>query len=228
MTTYIQKPFVSVIVPVFNQEKYIGRCLRSLLHQTMDRTEFEILVIDDASTDRTPYALSQFQDPRESNISVLTLSTNQGLPSALNKGISQARGDLIVRVDSDDFVNKNFLSILHYYLQTNESASAVACDYYLVDDNESIIARVSSLESPIACGIMFKKNCLFDVGLYDESFLSHEDRDLRIRYCQKYAIDHLPLPMYRYRRHLTNMTNDSAAMEHHMKRLKKKYRNLKN
>jgi len=153
MTTYTHKSFVSVIVPVFNQEKYIGRCLRSLLHQTMDRTEFEVLVIDDASTDRTPYALSQFQDNGDSNISVLSLSTNQGLPSALNTGINKARGELIVRVDSDDFVNKNFLSILHYYLQTNETASAVACDYYLVDDSESIITRVSSLESPIACGI---------------------------------------------------------------------------
>ncbi|OYU66500.1 MAG: glycosyl transferase, partial [Burkholderiales bacterium PBB5] len=56
------QPLVSVIVPVYNEERYIGRCLRSLLQQTMSQEHYEIIVIDDASTDRTPYALELFHD----------------------------------------------------------------------------------------------------------------------------------------------------------------------
>ena len=59
---------VSVLVPAFNQEEYIGRCLRSLLHQTMRQTEYEIVVINDGSTDLTRYAVSQFSQGSESNI----------------------------------------------------------------------------------------------------------------------------------------------------------------
>jgi len=214
---------LSVIVPAYNQEKYIGRCLRSLLHQTLSHDQYEIIVINDGSTDRTGYALSQFSDPNDSAVKIITSLQNMGLPAALNHGINRAVGKYIVRVDSDDFVNTNFLSFLHYYLESNASADAVACDYILVDDKETVLERCCCMTEPIACGIMFRKHLLEEVGLYDESFRAHEDRDLRYRFEERYKIEHLCLPLYRYRRHANNLTNDKETLDKHAKLLQRKH-----
>ena len=212
-------PKVSVIVAVYNQEKYIGRCLRSLLHQTMPHVDFEIIVVDDGSEDRTSYALELFCDPSDSVIRVITNDSNCGLPASINRGVRAARAPFVVRVDSDDFVNINFLNILCYYLDSNKYADAVACDYLLLDDKERELGRFNCIDDPIACGIMFRKEQLLDIGLYDETFKCHEDRELRVRFEQKYKIHRLELPLYRYRRHESNMTNNSQEMDRYSKRL---------
>jgi glycosyltransferase involved in cell wall biosynthesis len=214
-------PAISIIVAAYNQEKYIGRCLRSLLNQTFPRDDYEIVVVNDGSTDRTAYALNLFGD----DVRIIQTEKNQGLPAALNLGIRAGSSPYIVRVDADDYVNANFLLFLHTFLAQNAYMDAVACDYFLVNDREEFLARKSCLEEPIACGIMFRTEQLIDVGLYDESFLLNEDRDLRIRFLKKYRISRLELPLYRYRRHENNITNDSAAMEQHLERLKSKHGN---
>jgi glycosyltransferase involved in cell wall biosynthesis len=212
-------PIVSIIVPVFNQEKYIGRCLRSLLSQNFPREDFEIIVINDGSTDRTEYALNLFKE----DIRVIQNERNLGLPASLNRGIHAAHAPFIVRVDSDDYVNANFLLFLQSFLSLNPHMDAVACDYLLVDDREEVLARVNCMENPIACGIIFRTEQLIDIGLYDEGFLLHEDRDLRIRFLMKYSISRLEVPLYRYRRHESNITNDLTAMERHYKNLCRKH-----
>lgn len=212
-------PTVSVLVPVHNQEKYIGRCLRSLLSQNYPREAFEIIVIDDGSRDRTPYALELFQD----EIVLVRNETNLGLPASLNRGIRATSAPYVVRVDSDDYVNANFLSLLSLFLDNNHYMDAVACDYLMVDDREEVLARKSCLDEPIACGIMFRTEQLIDIGLYDEGFLLHEERELRFRFLQKYSIHRLELPLYRYRRHDTNITNNTEAMKLHMDNLIKKH-----
>ena len=100
---------------------------------------------------------------------------------------------------------------------------AVACDYLLVDNNEEIISRKNCIDDPIACGILFRKDHLIQVGLYDESFLIHEERDLRVRFLEKYSISRLELPLYRYRRHEKNITNDKLTSDKHLNRLKEKH-----
>lgn len=211
-------PSVSVIVPAYNQERFIGRCLRSLLNQAPFNRPYEIIVVDDGSTDKTPYALELFFDA----IRTVTNPQNMGLPAALNKAIKMARAPYVVRVDSDDYVNANFLGFLCAYLDQNESADAVACDYWLVDDKENWLERLDCMESPIGCGIMFRKDKLIDVGLFDETFRVHEERDLRIRFERQHVIDHLRIPLYRYRRHGSNLTNnESAAKKHHQKFVQK-------
>lgn len=212
-------PTVSVIVPVHNQEKYIGRCVRSLLSQDMPREAFEIIVIDDGSRDRTADALEHFR----SEITLLRNDKNLGLPASLNRGIRAAGAPYVVRVDADDFVNSRFLSLLNLFLTNNRYMDAVACDYLLVDDYEEVLARKNCTEEPIGCGIMFRTEQLIDIGLYDESFLLHEERDLRIRFLQKYSIHRLELPLYRYRRHEANITNNADAMAQHMTNLKQKH-----
>jgi len=219
MKTNPKEPKVAIIVAVYNQERFIGRCLRSLLHQSMPHSEYEIIVIDDGSTDRTAYALELFCDPSESVVRVIRCKKNGGLPAAINKGIHEAKARFVVRVDSDDYVNFNFLNILAYYLESNEYADAVACDYLLLDDAENVLKRGNSKDAPIACGIMFRKHQLFEIGLYDEDFRYHEERELRVRFEQRYKIHHLELPLYRYRRHDNNITNHHGEMEKHREHL---------
>lgn len=194
---------ISIIIPVYNREKYIGRCLRSLLTQSFGVKNFEMIVIDDGSTDDTKKILNAFKE----DIKIITNEENIGLPASLNKGIKASRGKYIVRVDSDDYVNKDFLKILFLFLSLNEEYSAVACDYYLVDDDEKLIRRVNCDEQPIGCGIMFETKDLISIGLYNENFLLHEEKELRKRYEKKFSIKRIPLPLYRYRKHSNNMTN---------------------
>ncbi len=221
--TSLVRPKVSVIVSVYNQERFIGRCLRSLLHQTLPRIDYEIIVIDDGSTDRTPYALSLFADPFDAPIKIITNESNLGLPASLNRGLKTAQGKYVVRVDADDFVNVNFINFLAFFIETNQHADAVACDYYLVDDAETVLERANCMEKPIACGIMFRKDQLFEIGLYDEAFRCHEERDLRIRFEKKFRIYHLELPLYRYRRHDSNITNNETLMSIHHENLINKH-----
>jgi glycosyltransferase involved in cell wall biosynthesis len=219
----IVSPKVSVIVAAYNQELYIGRCLRSLLHQTVSHDIYEIIVVDDGSTDKTGYALGLFCDPGESVIRVVTNETNMGLPASINRGIKAARARYIVRVDSDDFVNTNFVNFLLFYLENNTNADAVACDYQILDDTEYVLEQCDCLEKPIACGIMFRKEHLFNIGLYDENFRYHEERELRIRFEMKYNIHRLGLPLYRYRRHDNNITNNQEDMEKYQQALIRKH-----
>ncbi len=212
-------PAVSVLVPVHNQEKYIGRCLRSLLSQNFPRDEFEIVVIDDGSQDRTPYALELFRE----EITLVRNETNRGLPASLNQGVRATSSPYVVRVDGDDYVNMEFLTLLNLFLENNRYMDAVACDYLIVDDHEDVLARKDCSEDPIACGIMFRTEQLIDIGLYDESFLMYEERDLRIRFQEKYLIHRLELPLYRYRRHEDNLTNDVDMAAKHMTQLIEKH-----
>lgn len=212
-------PRVSIIVAAYNQEKYIGRCLRSLLHQTFPQDSYEIIVVNDGSTDRTAFALELFHDA----IHPITNERNLGLPASINKAILAARSPFIVRVDADDYVNTNFLNFLYFFLDQNPSVDAVACDYWLVNDSEEWLERVDCSKKPIACGIMFRKQHLINIGMYDEAFRCHEDRDLRIRFEKTYSIRRLELPLYRYRRHDDNLTNNSEAMEHHRLGLVRKH-----
>jgi len=70
---------------------------------------------------------------------------------------------------------------------------------------------------------MFKTSHLIEIGLYDEDFLLHEERELRYRFEKKYQIHRLELPLYRYRRHENNITNDHGALEYHEQKLKSKH-----
>lgn len=212
-------PLISVIVAAYNAEKFIGRCLRSLLHQTLSHDFYEIIVVNDGSNDRTSYALELFHD------AVVTIHNehNIGLPASINRGLMAARAPFVIRVDSDDYVNLNFLNFLYLFLDQNPNIDAVACDYWLVNDSEEWLERVDCSKRPIACGILFRKEQLFEIGMYDENFLCHEDQDLRIRFEKKYKIKRLELPLYRYRRHENNLTNNLDSMERHRQDLVRKH-----
>ena len=125
-------PTVSVIIPAHNQEKYIGRCIRSAMNQNFAHGTFEIIVVNDGSTDRTDYALKLFDE----DIRVFTSKENLGLPGALNLGIRNARGRFVVRIDGDDYVHEEYLNVLSLFLMLNDEIDAVSCDYVKVGDHE--------------------------------------------------------------------------------------------
>jgi glycosyltransferase involved in cell wall biosynthesis len=212
-------PLISIIVPVHNQERFIGRCLRSLVAQDFPPADFEIVVVDDGSDDGTGRVLELFRD----KVRLLHNVTNIGLPASLNRAIRSSGASFVVRVDSDDYVNAQFLRRLHHCLAEDRHMDAIACDYLLVDDNEEVLGWRNCELDPIACGIMFRTEQLMDIGLYDEDFRLHEERDLRLRFLTRYRLTRLEVPLYRYRRHDGNITNDTEAMAHHLARLREKH-----
>ena len=145
---------ISVIVAAYNQEKYIGRCLRSLLNQNFPHCDYEILVVYDGSNDRTAYALELFSDSGDSLVQVITHTRNRGLPASLNSAINVSSSKYIVRADADDFVNSNFLNLLHYYLEQIHTEMQ-ACDYFLVDDNGMSLNDVIALINLSAAAFYF-------------------------------------------------------------------------
>ena len=211
-------PLVTVLITTHNYGHYISRCLRSLLSQKIDRSLYEIIVVDDASTDNTYQIIENFKN----QILYIKNKKQLGLPGSLNVGIKKIKTRYFVRVDADDFVNENFLTFLVSFLELNKNMDAVAVDYYLVDDNEKILKRVNCLKKPIGCGIIFRIDQIIKLGMYDKEFLLHEDKDLMLRFLKKYKLSRLELPLYRYRQHKKNMTkNKKMNLEYKKKLLKK-------
>jgi len=212
-------PTISVLITAYNVEGYIGRAIRSALNQSIPRDSYEILVVNDCSTDRTRFALEVFED----DIRLINNEERIGLPASLNKGIKKAKGRFVVRLDGDDYIHKDFLKVLDLHLSLDDDIDAIACDYLLVDNDEHILGKTNCLEAPIACGIMFRIGQLIDIGLYDENFVVREDEDLRIRFLKKYSIARVQIPLYRYRRHNNNLTNNKEKMDKYNKILKEKH-----
>lgn len=211
---------ISIIIAAYNAELYISRAIRSCLEQSMEKKDYEIIVVDDGSTDNTQRVLSSFGDW----IKVINLEKNMGMPYACNIGIRNSLSRFVVRVDSDDYIHEDMLKVEYLYLSLNNEIDSVACDYYMVDENENTIKRMSAKEAPIACGILFRKDKLISIGLYDEKFLLWEDEDLRIRYLKKFSIHNIPLPLYRYRMHQNNNTKNMNKAEKYRKLLNKKHK----
>lgn len=191
--------------------------MRSILSQNINRGDFEVIVIDDGSKDGSLKIIQSFGN----EIILIKNKTNRGLPYSINRGIKKSRGKYIVRLDSDDYVNKNFLLILKIFLEENSNYDAVSCDYYLVNNKGDVLSRQNCLERSIGCGIMFRAKHLKKIGPYDENFLLHEDIDFRIRFTKKYEIHRIPLPLYRYRIHKKNSTKNKKRLRKYMKKLKK-------
>jgi glycosyltransferase involved in cell wall biosynthesis len=210
---------VSVIITAYNYEKYIERAVRSCLDQSLNRKQYEVIVINDCSTDNTFKILENY----ENEIRVFNLEKNVGLSAARNLAVKKAKGQFITFLDADDYLQHDTLLVQKTFLTENNSLDAVSVDYYLVDERGSHIEHINAEEKPIACGIMFRKDLLIDVGLYDESFRAREEEDLRIRFLKKYSIYNIILPLYRYRMHENNLTKNKKEMDKYKKRLSKKH-----
>ena len=211
---------VSVIITTYNYENYIERAIRSALDQSLSKKGYEIIVVNDASKDNTVKILENY----ENDIRLINLEKKVGLAAARNIGIKKAKGQFVIFLDADDYMHKDLLLMQKTFLAENNSLDAVSVDYYLVDERGKHLEHVSAEKKPIACGIMFRKDLLYGIGLYDESFRAREDEDLSIRFLKKNKIYNIILPLYRYRMHNANLTKNHLEMNKYAKKLKKKHK----
>ena len=210
---------ISVVITTYNYGRYIERAIRSCLDQSMPKNSYEIIVVDDASTDNTALILDNYKD----DVRIISFTENKGLAAARNEGVKKSKGQFVVFLDADDYIHHDLLKIQSVFLEENHSLDAVSIDYYLVDEKENHREWIPSQEKPIACGIMFRKDLLIEIGLYDERFRAREEEDLRIRFLEKFKIYPIPLPLYRYRRHGNNLTDNTAEMNKAAEQLKNKH-----
>lgn len=201
---------VSVIITNYNRVSLIGRAIRSCLKQSLERDKYEIIVIDDASTDDSKEVILEFGD----QIKPIFLKENIGVADASNVGIKKAIGAFIIRVDSDDYIGEHTLLIMSEILTNNPDIGFVYPDHLLVDENEKVLERIKlgTLDDLYShgAGIMFRKSNLEAIGLYDPKLRNAEDRDLLKRYIKNFDGYHIKLPLYRYRQWAGNITKDIA------------------
>lgn len=126
---------VSVIVPVYNMEKYLDKCLNSLVNQTLKN--IEIIIINDGSIDNSKNIINSYKNKYPNLIKVLT-QDNQGISIARNKGLEQAKGKYISFVDSDDYIAKDTLKKAYEYIEKKQS-DIVVWNYYEVNELGEII-----------------------------------------------------------------------------------------
>ncbi|MCW5875245.1 MAG: glycosyltransferase family 2 protein [Anaerolineales bacterium] len=201
----------SIIVTSFNYGAYIERCLRSCLAQNFSTDDYEVIVVDDASTDNTLEVLKKFK--RFKNLRYFLNEENKGVAEAANVGIREAMGQYFVRVDADDYINEDLLPFLSRYLAENHDAFCVSCDYILVDEFGNKLERKYAETDPVSCGIMYRTDLIRNLGMYNSQFRHREEEELRARLANYYRIHHLRIPLYRYRMHKNNKTKDKLAMD---------------
>lgn len=196
---------VSVIVTNHNYGKLIRRCIRSLLNQDFPASQYEILVIDDCSTDDSVEAVDTFV--RENEIKLIQNEEKLGIGGSAQMVVINARGKYIVRVDSDDYVQPPFLYMLYNFLKFNPKYVGVSCDYFLTDNEERILNTESFSENLIACGLMFRTSYLEIIGAYNPNKKIFEDQDLFERLDHN-KIFHLSVPLYNYVKHGNSATDN--------------------
>ena len=196
---------ISVIVTNYNYDAYLARCLRSLLDQTLDESKYEVILVDDASTDTSPAIASSFS----SRVKCIFLEENVGLASASNIAFSHCTGRLIVRVDSDDFVHPSFLStfvIANDLLGSNYEAFSM--DYFEVDERGQVLEMCDATIKPIACAVSFKSEVLLALGAYKDGLRIFEERELQQRFFDAgYSVHNISMPLYRYVKHSKSLTS---------------------
>lgn len=122
---------ISIIVPIYNAEKYITKCVDSILNQT--KKELEIILINDGSTDKTEEIIKNYQDKRIKYFK----NKNQGIGKTRNFGIEKAKGKYIMFLDSDDYLEKNACELLYNKAESN-NLDLVMCDFYKIYANGNI------------------------------------------------------------------------------------------
>lgn len=132
---------ISIIVPVYNVQEYLGKCLDSLLNQTL--SNIEIIVVNDGSTDSSQKIIDQYKAASPEKILAFS-KENGGLSDARNFGIDRASGEYIAFVDSDDYVSPNMMEEMHQLAVSNE-AEMVICNLQKVDENGNVTQQLPQL-----------------------------------------------------------------------------------
>ena len=201
-------PKISVIMSVYNGEKYLKEAIESILNQTFK--DFEFIIINDGSIDGTTEILEKY-DRQDARVKIIN-QENMGLTKSLNKGIKLAKGEYIARMDADDIALPERFEKQTEFMKKYPEIGAVGCWYYLIDKDGEIIKKcrpptkfseikkaLLSIAPLIHPGTMFKKRALQKVNFYDESFKYAQDRDLLLRILKYYQLSVVPEFLFKFR-----------------------------
>ncbi|MDQ7052049.1 MAG: glycosyltransferase [candidate division KSB1 bacterium] len=203
---------VSIVIPILNRRRFIRRTIDTVLNGTF--SDFEILVVDNGSTDGTQDEVRSIPDPR------VRLIENDGtcIAEALNRGIREARGKYIAQLDSDDEYMPDTLETMVAYMETHPKCGLAISYYDLIDEAGNPIEELGVIKHleydrnnilrVDGAGALrfFHKKVLEEFGLYNVENYGNfgEDYDMVLKISEKYDVDRVHKVLYRYRRHGDN------------------------
>jgi glycosyltransferase involved in cell wall biosynthesis len=213
---------VTVLMSVYNGERYIRQAIESILRQTF--TDFEFTIVDDASTDGTPAILDSLSDTR---IVRLKNESNLGLTTSLNRGLKVAHGELIARMDADDISLPQRLEKQVDYLDKHPDVGILGSTCQLIDasgqgqgmkprlPNDTLIRWSSLLRNPfIHPTVMIRRNVLVENNLfYDENFKATQDYEFFTRVLKYTRGANLSEPLLLYRLHVGGISNKQRVTQ---------------
>ncbi|UFS72706.1 glycosyltransferase family 2 protein [Geomonas sp. RF6] len=211
------QPRVTVLLPVYNSQAHLREAIDSILRQTY--ADFELLVINDGSSDGSVAIVESFDDPR---IRLVHNEKNSGLIFTLNKGLELARGDFVARMDADDVSLPERLAKQVAFLERNPSVGICGTWFRKFGGQEKTL-RWSTDPDSIRCGLLFdsmmghptvllRRQLFLDHALYyDAAFKNAEDFDLWERASRHCDLANLPEVLLQYRVHPGQITQVAAS-----------------
>ncbi len=200
-------PLLTVIMPVFNADRYVEEAIESVLDQTF--TDFELLVVDDGSTDNSVEVARRFQDPR---ITVLAHARNAGKVTVCNHAVMRSRGKYVTVHDADDYSAPDRFQEQIAFLEKNQEFAMCGTWFYEIDRNAAIIRKVNLETDPDQLRdliradsqfhgptMVFRRDILNGIGGLYRNFHNKEDVDLSMRIAEKYPVKNLDQHLYYYR-----------------------------
>ncbi len=171
---------ISVLITVRNAEKHLELCLKNLLDQTF--SDFEIVMVDDVSTDKTKEIIEKFKDQK---IRYFRNEKQLGLPASRNKCLKYATGEHVFFTDGDCLVSKNWVEEGLKYLKNSDCIGVEGKTYYVSKEykptrSDDVVDNIYGGEYP-TCNIAYMKSVLNSIGGFDERYTYMEDRDLAFR-----------------------------------------------
>ena len=202
-------PKVTVFIPVYNREKYVAHAIDSILAQSF--RDFELLLLDDGSTDGSLEVLRSYSDPR---VRVERNEVNLGIPRTRNRGLDLARGEYLALLDSDDFAYPERLRKQVEFLDRHPDVAAVGAFAACTDDDGRPLGKIRRrpvAPGDVAAGLLFRCGLQNSASMartdvlrryrYREEFDLSEDYDLWVRVAADHKIANLPEVLVNYRAH---------------------------
>lgn len=204
-------PAVSIVLPVYNGERYLAQAIESCLSQTF--SDWELIVVDDASTDGTPAIIADFC-ARDARVRSVRHETNRKLPGALNTGFALANGEFLTWTSDDNRYRPRALETMVEFLGRRPEVDTVYTDYTAIDDDGAVTGRVEVpdpvylvRENVIGPCFLYRRSVHEGVGRYDEELFLVEDYDFWLRTGARFQMVPLHQDLYLYRRHQSSLTN---------------------
>jgi len=216
----MKNPKISVVMPVFNSEKFLIEAIQSILSQTYQN--FEFIIVDDASTDKS-LSISEEYAKKDNRIKVIKNKFNKGIAISRNIGIRNSKGKYIATQDSDDISNPERLIKQFMFLDKNPDVGVVGShirifgdngeSYRFYNQNDKDLRNKIFFYSPIAQpASMIRKKVFKDVGYYDEKYPPCEDLDLWFRIGNKYKFANIQEILINYRERNESATYKKTKM----------------